>query len=108
MFVVNNPAFFLSHRLPLALAAQAAGYTVHVATMGGESVARIEALGMTHHDVPMTRSGKQPLQELGTIVALRRLFKQVQPDVVHLVTIKPVAQAATYKVAKGELKVKKD
>ncbi|MDQ2151016.1 glycosyltransferase family 4 protein [Alcaligenaceae bacterium C4P045] len=90
MFVVNNPAFFLSHRLPLALAAQAAGYTVHVATMGGESVAQIEALGMTHHDVPMTRSGKQPLQELGTIVALRRLFKQVQPDVVHLVTIKPV------------------
>jgi len=90
MFVVNNPAFFLSHRLPLALAAQAAGYAVHVATMGGESVTRIEALGMTHHNVPMTRSGKQPLQELGTIVALRRLFKQVQPDVVHLVTIKPV------------------
>lgn len=90
MFVVNNPAFFLSHRLPVALAAQAAGYTVHVATMGGESVTRIEALGMTHHDVPMTRSGKQPVQELGTILALRRLFKRVRPDVVHLVTIKPV------------------
>src|SRR5690606_39151128 len=41
MFFVNNPAFFLSHRLPLALAARDAGMDVHVATMDGPSVARI-------------------------------------------------------------------
>ena len=35
LFVVNNPAFFMSHRLPVALAAQRAGYDVHVATMDG-------------------------------------------------------------------------
>lgn len=33
LFVVNNPAFFLSHRLPLAEAARADGYEVHVATI---------------------------------------------------------------------------
>ena len=32
LFVVNNPAFFMSHRLPVAQAAQRAGYDVHVAT----------------------------------------------------------------------------
>jgi glycosyltransferase involved in cell wall biosynthesis len=90
LFVVNNPAFFLSHRLPLALAAQREGYDVHVATMDGDSVPRIQAHGMTHHVVPMTRSGKNPLTELTTIGALVRLFRQVRPDVVHLVTIKPV------------------
>ncbi|MCZ8392409.1 glycosyltransferase family 4 protein [Achromobacter xylosoxidans] len=90
LFVVNNPAFFMSHRVPVALAAQRAGYDVHVATMDGPAVADIEALGMTHHAIPMTRSGKHPLQELGTLLALLRLFRHVRPQVVHLVTIKPV------------------
>ncbi|CAB3650979.1 glycosyltransferase family 4 protein [Achromobacter pestifer] len=90
MFVVNNPAFFMSHRVPVAQAAQQAGYDVHVATMDGPAVADIQALGMTHHAIPMTRSGKHPLQELGTLLALLRLFRRVRPDVVHLVTIKPV------------------
>ncbi|CAB3657261.1 N, N'-diacetylbacillosaminyl-diphospho-undecaprenol alpha-1,3-N-acetylgalactosaminyltransferase [Achromobacter pulmonis] len=90
LFVVNNPAFFMSHRVPVALAAQRAGYDVHVATMDGPAVADIEALGMTHHVVPMTRSGKHPLQELGTLLSLLRLFRRLRPQVVHLVTIKPV------------------
>lgn len=90
LFVVNNPDFFLSHRVALARAAQAAGYTVHVATMPGASVAAIEALGMRHHSLPMTRSGSNPLQELRTLIALYRVMRAVRPDVVHLVTIKPV------------------
>lgn len=90
LFVVNNPAFFMSHRVPVALAAQRAGYDVHVATMDGPAVAEIQALGMTHHPIPMTRSGKHPLQELGTLLALIRLFRRLRPRVVHLVTIKPV------------------
>ncbi|WP_144630687.1 glycosyltransferase family 4 protein [Bordetella genomosp. 13] len=90
LFVVNNPAFFMSHRLWPALAAQAAGWDVHVATMDGPAVADIVARGMTHHVIPLTRSGKQPLQELGSMLAMFRLFRRVRPDVVHLVTIKPV------------------
>lgn len=90
LFVVNNPAFFLSHRVALATAAQQAGYEVHVATMDGPSVPRIVALGLTHHVIPMNRSGKNPLQELKSLLALRRLFKELKPDLVHLVTIKPV------------------
>lgn len=90
MFVVNNPAFFLSHRLALAQAAARAGYEIHVATMAGMAAARVRALGFTHHAVPMSRSGKHPLRELRTLYALYALFKRVRPDLVHLVTIKPV------------------
>lgn len=90
LFLVNNPAFFLSHRLPLALAAQQQGYEVHVATMPGPSVMRITDYGIAHHALPMTRSGKNPLTELRTVWAIYRLFKQLQPEVVHAVTIKPV------------------
>lgn len=90
VFLVNNPAFFLSHRLPLALAAQKQGYDVHVATMPGPSVAQISEYGFQHHALPMTRSGKNPVTELKTVWAIYTLFKQLKPQLVHAVTIKPV------------------
>ena len=90
LYVVNNPDFFLSHRLPLAQAAQKAGFNVHVATMPGAAVAEISALGFSHQALPMSRSGKNPIKELYSLWAMYRLFKRLQPRVVHAVTIKPV------------------
>lgn len=90
LYVVNNPAFFLSHRLPLAQAAQTAGFDVHVATMQGPAVTRIRQQGFTHHVLPLSRSGKNPLKELYSLWAMYRLFKKLRPQVVHAVTIKPV------------------
>lgn len=93
LIVVNNPAFFMSHRLPLALGARDDGFDVHVATMDGPAVAQITGHGLTHHVIPLSRSGGNPLQELNSIWALWRLFRQQRPDVVHAVTIKPVLYA---------------
>lgn len=90
LYLVNNPAFFMSHRLPLAQAAQKAGLNVHVATMNGPAVARIRALGFTHHALPLSRSGKNPFKELYSLWAMYQLFKRLKPQVVHAVTIKPV------------------
>ena len=90
LFVVNAPEFFLSHRLPLAVAAQKAGFEVHVATADGPDVQRIQSQGFTHHIVPFARSGQNPLNELGTLLCLVKLFRRVKPAVVHLITIKPV------------------
>jgi glycosyltransferase involved in cell wall biosynthesis len=90
IFVVNAPEFFLSHRLPLALAALKAGFQVHVATPDGPEVQLIQSHGFTHHTVPFTRSGQNPLNELGTLFRLVKLFRCVKPNLVHLITIKPV------------------
>lgn len=90
MLVVNDPAFFLSHRLPIALAARQEGYAVHVATAFGPGIDRIATLGLIHHILPLSRSGKNPLVELKGFMALYRLFRKIRPDIVHLVTIKPV------------------
>ena len=90
IFVVNTPGFFLSHRLPLAFAAITAGYQVHVATADGPEVRNIQALGLTHHSVPFSRSGQNPFTELGTLLRLTELFRHVKPALVHLITIKPV------------------
>ncbi len=90
LILVNNPAFFLSHRLEIAQAALAAGYEVHIGTMDGPAVDQIRAHGFKHHVIPMTRSGKNPFQELRTLFALWRLMRRLRPHVVHAVTIKPV------------------
>ena len=91
LFVVNAPEFFLSHRLPIALAAKRAGYEVHVATADdGQACRTITEQGLIHHIVPLTRSGQHPVRELAAIMSLCRLMKRLHPDLVHLVTIKPV------------------
>ena len=90
LFVVNDSEFFLSHRLPIAAAAQHLGYEIHVATADGSGVKKITAQNMQHHKIPLTRSGRNPLQEINTIVSIHRVFKKIKPNLVHLVTIKPV------------------
>ena len=92
LLVVNIPRFFVSHRLPLALAARDAGYDVHVATADVDepNLATIREHGLQLHPLPLEQHGTRPLGELRTLVALVRLMRRLQPDLVHLVTIKPV------------------
>jgi len=90
LFTVNDAGFFLSHRLPVAQAASAAGYSVHIATAPGPAVTRIRDLGFFHHPVPLSRRGLNPLAELGAIWSLARLYRRLRPEIIHQVTIKPV------------------
>jgi len=90
LFVVNDAGFFLSHRLVLAQAAAARGYDVQVATPASDAVSRIHAAGLPHHPVPLSRRGSRPFQELRSVLALTRLYRRLQPDLVHHVTSKPV------------------
>jgi glycosyltransferase involved in cell wall biosynthesis len=90
LFVVNEPGFFLSHRLPLAVAARENGYDVHIATREGDDVGKLQSLGFPHHVIPLSRSGKNVAMELRTVWSLLRLMRRLRPDLVHLVTIKPV------------------
>ena len=92
IIVVNELWFFISHRLPIALAARDAGYEVHIASRSGTST-EIEQLSqeqLQFHSVNFHRSSVGLWQELRTLRELRRLYKEIQPDIVHHVTIKPV------------------
>jgi glycosyltransferase involved in cell wall biosynthesis len=92
LYVVNIPRFFVSHRLPLALAARRAGYQVHVAAsdVDPESIAIIEQHGLPFHRLPLEQHGTRPARELRTLLAILRLLRRLRPDLLHLVTIKPV------------------
>lgn len=90
LFVVNDIDFFISHRVPIAFAAQAEGYEVHLACPSGKKVPDVISFGFNYHEVPLTRNGQNPLKELYAVLTLYRLYKQINPDLIHLVTIKPV------------------
>ncbi|TXG97083.1 MAG: glycosyltransferase family 1 protein [Rhodocyclaceae bacterium] len=90
LFVVNTDWFFVSHRLPIAEAAIRAGYEVHVACTLTGAHKKIEAVGAVVHSLQISRGGRRLLATWHEFKAMADLFKQLRPDIVHLVTIKPV------------------
>src|ERR1700730_4277830 len=88
-YVLPEICYFLSHRLPMARAARAAGFEVHVATNVGEDAADIREEGFILHPVRFARGRLSPLRTVRTILALRRLYRTINPAIVHYVSMQP-------------------
>ena len=84
----------INFRGPLIAALQTKGMDVHVAApdLPTHSPVRLQlqAMGLTVHQVPMRRTGTNPLADLRTAWALWRLMCQIEPSMVLGYTIKPV------------------
>jgi len=90
LYLVNDLEFFISHRLPIAVAARNIGYKVHIVSASSKFAYKVTDLGFTHHIVSLERSGQNIFHELKTLRQLHRVFRTVKPSIVHLITIKPV------------------
>jgi glycosyltransferase involved in cell wall biosynthesis len=88
LYVVTPESYFLSHRLRLALAAQADGWDVHLAAPAGGGGDVIARCGITLHHVPLHRSIAGPVEELRSLYALARLCRTLRPDLLHAVSPK--------------------
>lgn len=89
LYLVTEDWYFLSHRLPMALAAQRAGYDVHVAThvvSGGPAIASYD---FHMHPLNWKRGSTNPLSILAIIRDVRRLERQLAPAIVHHVALEP-------------------
>ncbi|HZP76289.1 MAG TPA: glycosyltransferase family 4 protein [Pseudolabrys sp.] len=89
LYLVSEDWYFLSHRLPMARAAHAAGYEVHVATRvdsDGEAIARE---GFTVHPIRWRRGSLNPFRFLAAVLETRRLYRALAPDLVHHVALVP-------------------
>jgi len=87
LYVVTEDWFFLSHRLPMARAAKAAGFEVHVAANVTDGAAAIAREGFNLHRVRFARGKLSPFATLATIRALRQLHRDLAPDLVHHVAL---------------------
>lgn len=90
LYLVNDAGFFMSHRLPLAQAAAAAGWQVEVATRPDSKSPEIAKAGLGLHPVPIERFGLRPLAELRTALAVAALCRRLKPSLLHCVTLKAV------------------
>jgi len=90
LFVVNVDWFFVSHRLPIAVEAIKSGYEIHIACCFTDKKNQLIELGINVHEIDFSRSGNGLINELKTLVKLKKVIKNVNPDLVHAITIKPV------------------
>lgn len=90
LIVVNDPKYFLSHRLPIAQAARNDGYDVHVASIRSPDAERVVELGFGYHHVMLERGSVNPIREFYALLSLMKLLWKLRPTVLHLVTAKPV------------------
>jgi glycosyltransferase involved in cell wall biosynthesis len=90
LYVVNADWFFLSHRLPLALAAMQAGFEVHLATAVTDRAEEITRYGIKLHPLNIHRRSANPIEAGKLFFSLYSLIRSISPTVVHLVTLKPI------------------
>lgn len=90
IYIVNVDWFFISHRLPIALEALNQGHEVYIFAKDTGRMTYLESLGLKVHPINLERGSVNPAQTLKLLFDLKNKLKKIQPDVVHLVTIKPV------------------
>lgn len=96
-FVINHVAFFVSHRLPIALRARSAGYEVRLITGQAGSV-EMEAAAehiLADHDIEHARIGfasssVNPVSELRGLLQLIGTMRRNKPEVVHCASPKGI------------------
>lgn len=89
LYLVSEDWYFVSHRLPMARAAKAAGFDVHVATRVDRHGGSITSEGFTLHPVAWRRGSLNPFRLLTTVREIRRLYRRLKPDLVHHVALVP-------------------
>ncbi|MDO4641786.1 MAG: glycosyltransferase family 4 protein [Neisseria sp.] len=81
-------------RWDLICAIQAKGLEVHIAapeiTKDAPTRDKLQSHGFIVHDVPMQRTGTNPIEDFKTLLALRKLMQEIRPDYALAYTIKPV------------------
>ncbi|WP_428025004.1 glycosyltransferase family 4 protein [Arcobacter sp.] len=90
LFIVNIDWFFITHRLPLALEALKKGYDVYIACGISDKKEYLESLGLKVYPLAISRSGTTIKREFKAFTEIYKVTKEINPDIAHFITIKPV------------------
>lgn len=84
----------LNFRGKLLEAIHQQGYEIHIiapeVALFKAGQQKLEGLGYHIHEVPMQRTGTNPIADLKTLWAMYNIIKKIKPDYVLSYTIKPV------------------
>lgn len=105
LYFVTEDWYFCSHRMALAVAAQQAGYDVSVLTRVDQDGELIRQAGMNLIELDVMRGSINPIYELNTLWNVWKVYRQLQPDIVHHVALKPVLYGSLVAMFFPRLKV---
>ena len=96
LFVVNVDWFFLSHRLPIALAAKKAGFHVVVTAADTGKGEVICSYGLEFRPLLISRSSFNPIREVCALANLIILYQCSQWARIHLLESRQRASTASF------------
>lgn len=108
VFVVNHVAFFVSHRLPIAIEALRRGHEVTLitgragsASMEPAAEQALQSAGIRHIRVAFTSDGMNPATELRGLWQATRAMRGIRPDLVHCASPKGILYGGLAAAAAG-------
>ncbi len=95
LFVINDAAYVVSHRIALIKEAIDKGWSVSVLAPDIESYKPFTSLNLPifYKNLSIKRKGLNPLKEIKGLLDLYRYIKETNPDIIHGVTLKPAFYA---------------
>jgi glycosyltransferase involved in cell wall biosynthesis len=97
LYVVNHAAFFVSHRLPIALAARDEGFAVNLITgragslsMEALAMAKLKETRLCHERVSISTSGLNLVVDLMGLIQLIKKVNKIQPEIIHCISPKGI------------------
>lgn len=94
VYLIGEDWFFASHFARRAQAALEAGWRVSVVTRIGEATPALRARGVEVHGVDFVRARVNPIAEAALAWQIARVYRRLQPDLVHHVALKPIILGA--------------
>lgn len=88
IIAANSDWYLYNFRLSLAKALRRCGWQVVLASPNGPYVSRLLEEGLVWREIPLSRSGMRPHEELHTLISLLRLYREESPILVHHHTMK--------------------
>lgn len=90
IYLVTEDHYFYSHRLPMARAAQRAGFDVAVIANIGSHEEAIAHEGIRVIPLSLERGSLNPFKALRHIAQIHHIYRREKPDLVHHIAMKPV------------------
>jgi len=94
LYLVNEDWFFLSHFMPMARAARAAGYEIVIAARLRDHARQLKDQGFRVVSLESERRSLGPLEIVRTMSRIAGIVRAEQPDVVHCITLRMVMLGA--------------
>ena len=89
LFLVNIDSFFVSHRLPIA-EKLLKKVLMYILLQNFQLLKKLNSLGFKTHQINFNRNSYNILKALISLIQILKLFKNIKPDITHLISIKPV------------------